>query len=306
MKQAKLTKTQGIGIFVIVILLGLFVAINFLKGEDIFNRKISYYAIYDNVEGLTATGPVYIRGLKVGMIQDIVYNAAKDNFTVEFTVKSDYAIPANSSVELYSSDLLGGKALKINMGTDNIHAKENDTLKSAVAPDMLASITGEIGPLAEKLTLVMENLNTTLGSINNILDTNGQANISKSLANLNRTLENAKGITGNLNSLSPEIKSIVENFNKLALALEQSSGNISSSLKNIDNITGQLSEADLKATIESLKNLVEKLQNPDGSIGKLLSTDSMHNSIDSLINNINNFVDKMTENPKKFIKISVF
>ena len=81
---------------------------------------------------------------------------------------------------------------------------------------------------------------------------------------------------------------------------------MTSTLENIDNITGQLSEADLKATIESLKSLVEKLQDPDGSVGKLLSTDSLHNSVDSLINNINNFVDKMTENPKKFIKISVF
>lgn len=306
MKQFKLTKTQGIGLFVIITLVGLFIAINFLRGEDIFNRNVTYYTTYDNVEGLTATGPVYLRGLKVGMIQDIRYNAAKDNFIIEFTVKSDYAIPANSTAELYSSDLLGGKAIKINLGRDNLYAKENDTLKSTSSPDMIASITGEIGPLAEKLSAVMENLNTTLLGINEILDTTGQANISQALANLNRTLENTKGITGNLNSLSPQINGIVENLNKLAAALESSSSNMTSTLENIDNITGQLSEADLKATIESLKSLVEKLQDPDGSVGKLLSTDSLHNSVDSLINNINNFVDKMTENPKKFIKISVF
>ena len=114
------------------------------------------------------------------------------------------------------------------------------------------------------------------------------------------------GITGNLNALSPEINGIIMNFNKLAESLEQSSGNITSSLENVESITGQLSDADLKATIESMKALVEKLQDPNGTVGKLLSTDSMHNSVDSLINNLNNFVEKMTENPKKFIKISVF
>ena len=306
MKQFRLTKTQGIGLFVILTLIGLFIVINFLRGRDIFNSQATYYATYNNVEGLATSSPVYLRGLKIGMVQDIRYDAPKENFIVEFEVKSEYTIPANSTVELYSSDLLGGKAIKINLGTDNAYAKNHDTLKGAVAPDMLASLMGNISPLAEQLKSVMENLNTTLSSINAVLDTNGQANISKSLANLNKTLENTKNITGNLNSLSPEIKDIVENFNKLAQSLEQSSGNITASLENVENITGQLSEADLKATIESLKTLVEKLQDPNGSVGKLLSTDAMHNSVDSLVNNINNFVEKMTENPKKFIKISVF
>lgn len=306
MKQVRLTKTQGIGLFVILTLIGLFVVINFLRGRDIFNRQATYYATYDNVEGLASSSPVYIRGLKVGMIQDIRYNASKDNFIVEFEVKSEYSIPANSTVELYSSDLLGGKAIKINLGTDNVAAKSHDTLQGTSTPDMIATLMSGIAPLADQLKSVVTNLNTTLNGLNAVLDTNGQANISKALANLNKTLENTKGITGNLNSLSPEIKEIVLNFNKLSESLEQSSGNISNSLDNFEKITGQLSDADLKATIESMRALVEKLQDPNGSIGKLLSTDTMHDSVDSLVNNINNFVEKMTENPKKFIKISVF
>ena len=55
-----------------------------------------------------------------------------------------------------------------------------------------------------------------------------------------------------------------------------------------------------------MKNLMEKLQDPNGTIGKLMATDSMHNSLDSLVQSLNSFVEKMTENPKKFIKISVF
>ena len=306
MKQVRLTKTQGIGLFVVLTLIGMFVVINFLRGRDIFNRQVTYYATYNSVEGLASSSPVYIRGLKVGMVQDIRYNATKDNFIVEFEVKSEYSIPANSTLELYSSDLLGGKAIKINLGSDKVYAKNQDTLKGIATPDMLASLMEGIAPLADQLKCAVEGLNTTLSSINAILDTNGQANISKALANLNKTLENTKGITGNLNALSPEINGIIMNFNKLAESLEQSSGNITSSLENVESITGQLSDADLKATIESMKALVEKLQDPNGTVGKLLSTDSMHNSVDSLINNLNNFVEKMTENPKKFIKISVF
>lgn len=306
MKQPKLTKTQGIGLFVIITLVGLFLAINFLRGEDIFNKSIKYYTELENVEGLASTSPVYIKGLKVGMIKEIAYNAQKDNFIVEFVINSNYTIPSNSEAEMYSSDLLGGKSLRILMGDSNTAAKEKDTLKSATASDMMATLAKQIEPITENLNTVMTSLTQTLSNINTILDTNAQANISAALAHLNKTLKNAEGITGNIEKLSPEIKAILENFSKLSATLENSGSDISSALENLNSLTNQLSEAEIKATVESLKELSEKLQDPNGSIGKLLSTDALHNSVDSLVNNINTFVEKMTENPKKFIKISVF
>ena len=59
MKKFTLTKTQGIGLFVVVTLVAIYVVINFLKGEDIFNGRTRYCTVYQNVEGLTATSPVY-------------------------------------------------------------------------------------------------------------------------------------------------------------------------------------------------------------------------------------------------------
>ncbi len=306
MKKFKLTRTQGIGLFVIIVLVAIYLVINFLKGEDIFNGRTRYYTVYDNVEGLTATSPVYIRGLKVGMIEDISYDAAKDSFIVRFAVKSEYAIPVNSVMEIYSSDLLGGKSIRINLGNSDIHATSKDTLKSNIVPDMITMLTGELGPMKEELSQMMQNMTSVLANINTILDTNAKVNISQALANLNRTLENTKGITGNLNSLSPQIKAVVENLGKLSASLGESSNNISSSLENINKITADLSEADIEATIKSLKNLLEKLQDPNGTMGKLMATDSMHNSLDSLVQSLNSFIEKMSENPKKFIKISVF
>ncbi len=306
MKKAGLSKTQGIGLFVVIILIAIYLVINFLKGQDLFSSRNVFYTSFENVEGLSETGPVYIRGLKVGMIEKIAYNPVKDNFTVEFNVKSEYAIPKGSVAEVYSSDILGSKSLRICLGKDNIHAQDGDTLKGGIAPDMISMLTGQIGPISEQVSTLMDNLNTALNSINSILDSNGQANISQTLANLNKTMDNAEGITANLNSLSPEIKSLVENLSSFSASLESGSGDITASLDNLNKITTSLSEADLQATVNNLKALLEKMQDPNGSIGKLLATDSLHNSADTLIKSINTFVEKMTENPKKFIKISVF
>jgi len=48
------------------------------------------------------------------------------------------------------------------------------------------------------------------------------------------------------------------------------------------------------------------MQNPNGTIGKLLTTDSLHNSINSLVTDLDNLIESINKNPKKYIKISVF
>ena len=52
--------------------------------------------------------------------------------------------------------------------------------------------------------------------------------------------------------------------------------------------------------------MLVKLQDPDGTIGKLMTTDSLHNSVNTLVNNIDSLIQKISNNPKKYLKISVF
>lgn len=306
MEKFKLSKIQAIGLFVLLTLIATFAIINFLRGEDIFNRSTRYYTVLSDVEGLTATGPVYIRGLKVGTVESIKYNNSLDNFTVRLSVKSDYVIPANSVAEVYSADILGGKSVRISFGDSNLHAKENDTLKGSYAPDMLSMLTSEISPLKEQVSEVMTNMNTTLTNLNAILDSTAQLNLKQSFVHLNRTLKNAEKLSTSLNEMSPELKEMIANLNTLSKGLSDGSEEIKGSLRNVNQITSQLSEAQLKETVISLKALLEKIQDPNGSLGKLLYSDSLHNSVDSLVRDVDTLVKKITENPKKYIKISVF
>lgn len=302
----KMNNVRKIGLFVILTLVAIYIVINFLKGQDLFNKNNYYYSAFENVEGLTATGPVYIRGLKVGTVESIKYDHLRDRFTVKISVKSDYAIPANSVAEIYSADLLGGKSVRINLGDSNLTAKEYDTLASSTVPDMMTLITGEIGPLKDQAQRLLENMNTALDNINAVLDSGARENLSRTFVHLNRTLENAETFSRTLNGLSPEINELVANLTLLSRSLSQGSDDLNASMKNLNQITSELSEADLKATVAHLNGLLEKLQDPRGSVGKLLTTDSLHQSLDSLLRDVNELVLRITENPKKYIKVSVF
>jgi phospholipid/cholesterol/gamma-HCH transport system substrate-binding protein len=306
MEKFRLSRMQAIGLFVLLTLIATFAVINFLRGEDIFNRSSSYYVVYDQVDGLTVTGPVYLRGYKVGMVEDIAYNPQQNNFEVELKVKSQFEIPVNSTAEVYSADIMGARAVRINIGDSEQILESGDTLASAIQPDMISTVMGQIEPLKEQAIELMATMNRTLESVDKLLDSTSRAEIQSSLKHLNSTLANAASLSRTLDNISPELVEIVKNLEVLSKGLGESTDEIKGSLENVNAITSSLSKAELDKTIESLRNLSEKLQDPNGSVGKLLSTDSLHNAVNTLINDVDKLVKGISENPKKYIKVSVF
>ena len=68
MKHAKELK---IGLFVVVIMVASFFLINYLRGEDIFNKEYEVVGRYPNVEGLVASSPVFVKGFKAGTVWSV-------------------------------------------------------------------------------------------------------------------------------------------------------------------------------------------------------------------------------------------
>lgn len=304
--KLKLSKEQKIGAFAVITLFSVYILINYLKGKDIFTGRNTYYAIYHDVEGLTVTGPVYIRGLKVGTVEAISYNQHKDNFTVKLKVKRDYVLPNNSVAQIYNSDLLGTKSIRINIGDGYIHLSSNDTIKTSTEITLVQMVTGELMPFKDKIYDLLNSLEITLNNVNSLLDDNNKENINKSLLHLSKTLQNLDKTTTTLNSSAPEIASIISNINSITLQLDSNIHNINRGISNFADLSDSLKVADINGTIGALKDLLIQVRNPEGSIGKLLETDQLHNSIEKLISDIDTLVSNINKNPRKYIRISVF
>jgi phospholipid/cholesterol/gamma-HCH transport system substrate-binding protein len=75
---------------------------------------------------------------------------------------------------------------------------------------------------------------------------------------------------------------------------------------DVSSIVASLDENDIKEIVSSFKNLLENINDPDGTIGKLLVDNSVYDSVDALLSDVDTLVRKIQENPKKYIKISVF
>ena len=302
----KFSKAQLIGIFTVIVIVSIYAVITFLKDENIFNGRSSYYAIYEDVDGLTNSSPVYMKGLKVGSIWDIKYDNGRGVFIVMMKIKSAFAIPSDSKAVIAGSGLLGGKQINLLIGESTQILSPKDTICGAVERDPLASIMNKAEPVAGKMDTLITNLNAIAVKMNDMLDESTRRDIKEAVASLNSSMKSIKSIAARLHNSAPEMEEIIHNVKILSENLNTGSIELNNTLKNTSEITKGLSEADLKGTIEELKGLLVKLQNPEGSVGKLIATDTLHNSINSMVNNLNNLIKKIEQNPKKYIRISVF
>ena len=301
-----LSKELRAGLIVLLIAVSMYWLVYFLKGHDIFSRFTYYTIEYESVEGINVTGPVFIRGLKVGTIKNISYNHQKDNFDVTIQLESRYQIPQNSIAQIYSMDLLGTKAIRILMGDSKKVLANNDLIQSDIAADLVSSIAKELPSLKEQIAGLISNLDSSAKNLNSILGAQNQSNLENILVHLTETLRYFRSLGAWLNEETPQIHAILDNLGQLSIALGASSADIQKTMSNLAGLSDTLRQSNITEAIRDLDLLLIQLRDPNGSLGKLLYSDEIHQNISRLLQSLDTLVFNIGQNPKRFFKISVF
>lgn len=299
-------KELKLGILAIAVLVATFFVINFLRGKDIFNREYELVSSYTDVQGLLPSSPVYIKGYKAGNVTEITYDGQKGVFDVLCTVSRDFQVPVDSRMTIYSADLMGGKAIRIDLGKSPEAASSGARLEPAVSPDMLSSIAAGIEPLISKGSEVLETLDSALNNLNLTLSAENRASLRSIMVNLDKTVAEVEGIASAVGNRSAEVEDFISNLDSLSVQLAGVVAKADSSMSDINGVTSGLRQADIEGLVRSLNSLLSKVQEGEGTLGRLVNEDSVYDSVDSLIRNLDSLVRKIEENPRKYLKISVF
>ena len=306
MNDMKFTKELKIGIFAVSVLILSFFMINYLRGKDIFNREIELVARYDDVEGLVESAPVFIKGYKAGKVTEVFYDSVQENFRVTCSVIKDFRIPSDSRMLIYGVDIMGGKGIRIDLGSSAMSAEDGAELSSASEPALLDGLASGIGPLMEKVGNTLDSLNVAVSGVNRMLSEENQANIAGTLAHLESTMSDISALASTVGGRSEELDSFMANLESLSTKLLGTVDNADTVLAGVTSVIDKLDESDIRGVISSFQELLENINDPDGTIGKLLVDGSVYNSVDALLNDVDALVRKIEENPKKYIRISVF
>ena len=280
------------------------IGFNFLNGTSLFKSENSYFAVYDNVEGLQVGTKVTISGLAVGKVAQIDFLPNTSKILVSFTLRNDISFSKNSVAELYEAGLIGGKSIAILPVYDNASKlKDGDTLQASIKPGLTDVVNQQIAPLQQKLESVLVNADALFTGVNQVLNQGGRENLSVTLNDLSKTVKNINAVAGSLNQvLTKQDKNLNTTLNNLATISD-----------NMNQLSDSLAQSKIKQSIDNfettlikLNGLLANLEEGKGSMGKLLKDEQLYNNIESSTKEIELLIKDLKEHPKRYVHFSLF
>lgn len=299
-----------VGLVGLGILILLFFGIKFLKGIDIFNKEVSYHVLYKDVSGMHESNYIYLNGMKVGYIKDIkALDNRAENFLVTISISSKVNMTKDSKIVLFNADMLGSKALRLELGHGELLHK-GDTITGEIEVGMLDKLGTAITPMAE-------NLDSILSATKSILNQQNRDNIQRTLANLESTSRKLNDISqqfdGLIDSEKNKIKNIIANTESITTNLKDNNERLSNIISRIDQITDTVAQANIGSTLSETSRTIERLnkvlgiiENGKGNLGLLINDEGLYRNLNESARKLEALIEDIKANPKKYVKISVF
>jgi len=307
----KITNEVKIGIAAVVTIAAFVWLYNFMKGKEYFKRTVYYYSVYDKIGGLAESSPVEINGFKVGVVQSIdLLNRESDKLLVTFSVSRDFTLPENTVAEIVPVSLIAGMKVQFIYGEGPGTYEYGDTIPGRFPEPIISRLETEFLPLAERISRLVNSIDTLVSSINTIMDPEFRENLSGIADNLNSTTGSFDRIVG---SKETDLKTALENLTRFSQMLSDNSPNISSTFTSLEAIADTLAAADIYTTVADLKSglektavLLENLNEGKGSAGQILTNDSLYTNLSNSLESLNELLRDMKANPKRYVHFSLF
>jgi phospholipid/cholesterol/gamma-HCH transport system substrate-binding protein len=306
----KLSVEVKLGIIITVTIAVIIWGLNFLKGKNILKPTNDYFALYNNVSGLDKNAKVFYKGLRVGQVDKIYFNDdSSGKLTVVMSINKPYKLPVNAVAEVYSSDLMGTKAVRI-VGAESgqVH-KPGDTLLTNISPGLDQQIQDQILPLKDKAENLIETVDSLILGLNYIFDEQAKRGLHESIINLEKS-------TGQLDKMLADegkLTRMINNIESITSNIQNNNERIAEAISNISSLSDSLAGSELRSAINSANEsldetyqILQKINKGEGNIGLLVNNDSLYYNLESLSGEIDRLVRDLQENPKKYVHFSVF
>ncbi|MCF8236158.1 MAG: MlaD family protein [Bacteroidales bacterium] len=302
-----------------IIALGIFIwGFNFLKGISVFEKERVFYGLYDRVDGLMKSNPVKINGMKVGQVKDLYFDQEySGNIIVEMSLSTDFPIPANSTARIYSSDLMGSKAVEIKIGNSEVMAESGDTLKTSIELGLKEEVNKQVEPLKRKAENLIMSIDSMVTTVQTFFNDTASLKLYSTLDNIALTVEQLKHTAYRVDTFvvteSDNLSKVITNIEEVTYNLTKNRKNIDQIIANMKAVSDSLAKADIPATfaaarnsLENLSNVINKIDQGEGSAGMLVNNKELYEQLVKASESLDALLKEVKENPKKFVKFSVF
>jgi len=309
------TQYSGVGLFFIIgLIIIYFVYTSLDQAASAEARGYTVNAPFNDLLQLRVGDDVRMAGVKIGTV---VSTSLQDGKAVAgLSIQDQYKIPADSVASVSMAGLLGTNFVSIQMGESGGRVLSPDsTIRTKQSVD-INQIFDEVGAVATRIDTALTDIGNLLGGEGDSLlsDVGGlirdnRANITKSLANIEAITAQVRSGDGTVGKLLfedeayqelmaavAEIKSAASEADTMLAGVEEIVNHVKSGEGSLGELLyGDQIASELKATISNVREFSSQLNNPDSTIGRLLSDDQIYFEVQSVIRKANRTLDSIND-----------
>lgn len=279
-------------------------------GDDASGYRV--YAIFADASGLNPKSRVTIAGIDVGELAEIelVGDQAKVWIRVNTPLRSD------ARVAKRQTSLLGEYALQLSPGYTGEPLRDGDEIKNVdvdVSPadlmgdlkeitanvtDITASLKNVLGGQAgeQKLVEILENINRTVADLQAAVAQNAPK-VDLVVDNVVRVTEEARRLTGEFRGSANRILDDAETVTRSVRDIVgDNTGLVQEGFDGVKGAVRRMQDAldKLDDTLDSTRSIARKIDDGEGTIGRLVNDDRLIDSVNDLVDESGSFVRQIT------------
>ncbi len=307
----KLSNEAKVGILVTASLAALIWGLNYLKGKDIFTSRNRYYAVYQNVDGLVTSNPVFMNGFRIGIVNRIDFMPDQSGrLVVTLLIDNDVFVSRNSVAKIFSSDLIGTKALRIDLGDAREALQDEDTIRAELEFSFAQQMGKQVGPLKDKSEKLIVTIDSLASMLYQLFDPSTKNNLREGIGHLNHTLAEVDQMMADDRS---KLNVMLRNLSSITTNLHNNNDQINRILSNMHTISDTLAAVNFNETIHradqtliQMEQVLEKINKGQGTLGQMVNNDTLYQHLDQSARDLDLLLKDLKANPKRYVHFSVF
>lgn len=300
----KISNELKVGITIIVAITIFIFGVRYFEDLPLFRTTYSLTAEFDNAGGLIPGNLVRVNGVSVGSVNAVGISDETGKVEVQFHVDRKIVVTEGSYAVVSGIDALGAVRMDLFLGPrDAAPIPEGGLVAAGVGNDLFGDLTARAPAMVQKFDDVLSGLDQVLSETGTML--------SEPNSDLRSSLTSVKGSVAQLERLLTEertrISSILRNVEDATGSIKTlSSENGPAVTKLISDLSVTVATLDkelvsLGEASRGLTELLNKINEGQGTLGKLVNDPSMYHKMDSTLNGINALLADFKANPGKYL-----
>ena len=294
-----MSREQRIGLFFLVGLVLLALAIELTLGLGLFHRRYLLHADFTDVQGLDRGADVRLAGLRAGRVDDLALEG--DHVRVTMAIDGNLTVRRDSVARLDFRALSGERFVSLTLGTPTAPPAGPGDVLEGETPAGLADAVDQLSHVAQSVDQLATTLDTEAGrllvTLADVVEENRTAlnDVTSHVASISEKLDRGTGTLGKLlndpalydrvNATVGDVRQSVQDLGVVAQNLRSGQGTLGKLLSKDDALYDQVQDTidNLASAARNAQEITDGLRAGEGTLGKALVDDALYDqSLDTL------------------------